>query len=209
MTFKVSPLRYTQIMNIVCYDNLTGNWFPSLYAFLTNKAQSSYEVIFDFIREYFKKQAISAKVNVILCDFEKSLHNALTGRFKMKIIGCYFHFVKALWMKAGRFGLKTKDNIENMKIIIDKLKILSHLPYDVRLDFLNIIQIQNSKIFENCKFNDFIKYFKKNYLDHTARFCNLLNYNLDFFDIEKNLYIRANNVVEGYNNRSLFIIVCF
>jgi len=62
-------------------------------------------------------------------------------------------------------------------------------------------KLKETKLFE--KYQAFLKYLDKNYIDENGRFTNLINYNLDTFDFstDNDLYIRSNNVIEGYHNR--------
>lgn len=95
-TFSVAPAKYYQLLNILTYNHMNSIWLPCLFAFMTSKTQSSYEIICDFILTYAKENAYSLKVSMIITDFERGLQNALISKFHVKIIGCYFHMVKAL-----------------------------------------------------------------------------------------------------------------
>ena len=152
-----------------------------------------------YVIEYAQEKRSSLKVKHILCDFEASLHKAILSRLDVVIICCFFHFVKSLWKKCAKLGLKTQENLTNTKQAIDHIKILVHLPVQLRQDYFK--KIESEKLFSGEKFKLFFNYLKKNYIGEKAKFASFLNYNLDGFDLENDLYIRSNNVIEGYHNR--------
>ena len=82
---------------------------------MTSKSQFNYEAIFDYIKSYAKENSLELQISLVLCDFEKGIHNALISNFKVKVIGCYFHFIKALWGKANKLGLKNKERIKKIQ----------------------------------------------------------------------------------------------
>ena len=43
---------------------------------------------------------------------------------RVMLVGCYFHFVQALWRRAAHEGLKKNDIIKTTKKIIHGIKIL-------------------------------------------------------------------------------------
>lgn len=104
-------------------------------------------------------------------------------------------------LKASKLGLKKNEVIKETKKIIDNIKILVHLPHDLRETFFEEIKSQNKEILQKNAFLIFLNFLEKNYVAKKSKFGSMLNYNLDEIDIGKELYIRSNNVIEGYNNR--------
>ena len=48
-----------------------------------------------------------------MCDFELNLRKSIKNNFeKCTLKGCYFHYVKNLWMKAKKIGLTKKKYIK-------------------------------------------------------------------------------------------------
>jgi len=68
-----------------------------------------------------------------MCDFEKGLRNALNMVFpEAEIIGCFFHYTKALWKKAAKLGLECKEKKPKTAILISIFVILGHIPVKER-----------------------------------------------------------------------------
>ena len=66
------------------------------------------------IIDEYKKEYIF-KNTIINCDFEKSLINSIRDEFKgVKIYGCYFHCIKALWKKSSDLSLRKKPLLEKL-----------------------------------------------------------------------------------------------
>ncbi len=84
----------------------------------------------------------------VMSDFEQGLINAIKFVFpKTKVLGCYFHFVKALWNRANKIGLRCKKYMLLTKLMLGYFKILIHLPLDCRKDLLNSMK----KLFSDIK----------------------------------------------------------
>ena len=80
----------------------------------------------------------------------------------------------------------------------------------MREQFMKFIEDNNPKILSMSNYKHFLTYFRKNYLDKKGKFSDFIKYNLDEFDnIENDLYIRSNNVIERYHNRSKFFTYYF
>ena len=125
-TFKIAPKNYYQILNIIGYDKTKNFNMPVFHIIMSNKSFESYNKIFqeilNLLDEY--KIKINFKNIIINCDFEKSLINAIRNNFKeIKIYGCYFHYVKALWKKASKLGLTKAKLLNNTKLLIFSFKI--------------------------------------------------------------------------------------
>ena len=125
-TFKIAPKNYYQILNIIGYDETKNFNMPVFHIIMSNKSFESYNKIFqeilNLLEEY--KIKINFKNIIINCDFEKSLINAIRNNFKeIKIYGCYFHYVKALWKKARKLGLTKSKLLSNTKLLIFSFKI--------------------------------------------------------------------------------------
>ena len=71
---------------------------------------------------------------------ESALHKAILNKMKVKIICCFFHLVKSMWKKCSKLGLKTKETLVSTKSLVDQIKILVHLPFEVREEYLERLQ---------------------------------------------------------------------
>ena len=60
-----------------------------------------------------------------MCDFEDALRTYIKATFsEAKILGCDFHFCKALWKNAGAFKLKNQAMLPKVKFVINALTII-------------------------------------------------------------------------------------
>lgn len=54
----------------------------------------------------------------VMCDFESALRDAIQHIIKpSKLLGCSFHYIKALWKKIKKLGLFRKFYIKDVKFI--------------------------------------------------------------------------------------------
>ena len=79
-----------------------------------------------------------------MSNFEVGLRNAIEKVFDLEkdnIVGCYFHFVKAIIARAKTLGLlpRKKENKES-KLMLGLLKILVHCKENLREDFFKVIK---------------------------------------------------------------------
>ena len=79
---------------------------------------------------------------------------------KSKIYGCFFHYVKALWKKAKKYGLCNKEKLKDTIILIFSFKVFQYLEKKDKNNFL--IEIKN--IYSNKNdYQKMIKYFESNW----------------------------------------------
>ena len=131
---------------------------------MSNKSFESYNKIFqeilNLLDEY--KIKINFKNIIINCDFEKSLINAIRNNFKeIKIYGCYFHYVKALWKKARKLGLTKSKLLSNIKLLIFSFKIYNKKKKKKKQDFVK--EIYDYFLSTEKDYKTFIKYFQTNW----------------------------------------------
>jgi len=165
-TFKVCPNRYYQLLILICNHEFTNTNVPCLYILMTSKEQVSYGYVFILIDQIIKQHGYNLKVTSIMSDYEEALRNSIRNIFpEAQLQGCYFHYVKALWSKASKLGLRKKSTIIDTKLLIFFMKILVHLPDEDEMKshfWKKILLVFGS----NAPFKDFLKYFEKNWLNH-------------------------------------------
>lgn len=104
-TFKSCPPPFSQIYTIHGYNAKTKKVVPLFFAFLHNKNEKTYGILFRLIKSrlpmwYPKK---------ITMDYEKSAMNAIHNIFPKSVIkGCFYHFCKSLFKKARALGIKSR-----------------------------------------------------------------------------------------------------
>lgn len=101
-TFLLSPPLFSQIFIILARRD-RGFVFPVLFALLPNKSARTYARLFEMIHTTWP----DLNPNVINCDFETALHQALrNGPFQnARIQGCFFHLVQNMRKHLAQFNL--------------------------------------------------------------------------------------------------------
>lgn len=120
-TFKVLPyhLKFCQlyIINVI----IKSRSFPLAYILMERRDCSSYEVIFSGIKQLIP----SVKVETCMTDYEAATRKALRIVFpKVRLAGCYFHYVKAVTKQFRRFGLKKDEKFEGVLQLVTALALL-------------------------------------------------------------------------------------
>jgi len=85
-----------------CTDIQHNNVFPSVFALLPNKMESTYCRLFEALK------SMKPKLNpdTIMIDFEKAVMSAILKTFPVtKIRGCFFHFTQSVWRHVQQAGL--------------------------------------------------------------------------------------------------------
>ena len=124
-----------------------------------------------------------------MLDFEKASRKALKVNFpEADIKGCYYHYAKALWAKAKKYGLTRKKISFETYTLIFSFKIYQFIPVKDKNDYLNeIFSLYSDK----PEYKKLVKYFVKNLKD-----CNFLDFEyLDKVQIQE----RTDNVSENFN----------
>ena len=86
MTFRCAPVKFTQILTIMCYYEVHQTWFPCLHAFLSTKSEIDYGSVFSFSVDFVKDAGNSLRLETVIWDFESALHKAILNKMKVKII---------------------------------------------------------------------------------------------------------------------------
>ncbi|KAL0881080.1 hypothetical protein ABMA27_002207 [Loxostege sticticalis] len=102
--------------------------FKICYAFLPNKKQKTYEIMFNLL----KSQVPEMNPKTFTTDYESSAMLAIRETFRdVKSQGCFFHFSRACWRKAEKLGLR-KTKI--LKSHVRRAISLAYLPKDFVMD---------------------------------------------------------------------------
>jgi hypothetical protein len=101
---------------------------PLIFALLSNKMQSTYELMFRIIKSQLPKY----RPKLFHCDFEVAAINALLLVYpKVQIIGCYYHWHRCMWRKAKSLK-KNKSKAE--KRIVSLCAALPLLPQEMLIN---------------------------------------------------------------------------
>ena len=104
----------------------------------------------------------------VMTDFEKGLQNSIALSFPTsKSLGCEFHFVKALWKKAGKLGLKKDSLKQNTRFVIGCFVVLGHIEDTKQRKFYfeELQEVYEELTQENTSYATSFTYFKNKWLN--------------------------------------------
>lgn len=191
-TFHCSPKNYYQLFNIIWREKKTGILLPLIFILMTSKSFFLYQDIFENIKTLLSNNNISIdfKKVFIMMDFEKGARKAIKKVFpKCKLLGCYFHYTKALWNKAKKQGLFKKEIFKDTYTLIFSLKIYVFIPTEEKKEYLERLK---NLYKEKRQFKSFLYYFEKYWS---------VNDFLNFEDCDRTDFIaRTDNACENFHN---------
>jgi len=192
-TFHSCPKNYYQLYNIIGKEKNSGVILPLIFIITTNKSYSLYYNIFSYIKSLINEYSleINFKKMFIMMDFEKPSRKAIKDIFpECNLMGCFFHFSKALWNKAKKKGLLKKEYFKKTYTLIFSLKIYIFIRESEKEEYLKEIK---NYFKENQKFKSLIDYFEKYWSKN-----NFLNFEkCDSKDIME----RTDNICETFHNK--------
>jgi len=130
-TFNVAPLLFTQLY--VIRVPLGESAATCVYAFLSNKHQSTYEELFTSILDRCSELGFQPDPMTVTIDFEQAVMNAVTTTFgpQTNVHGCFYHLTQSTWRKIQSLGLVQRyREEEDVKLFCGMLDGLAFLPLD-------------------------------------------------------------------------------
>ena len=89
------------------------------------KKYEEYFAAFSYLKLVALLQNFSLNPKFVICDFEKSLQGAISNVFpECKVLGYEFHFIKAMWKRAAKLGLRKDKKKKPTAIIISICTVL-------------------------------------------------------------------------------------
>ncbi|KAH9154586.1 hypothetical protein AeRB84_003342 [Aphanomyces euteiches] len=93
-TFRCTPSGFTQCIVLMVFDRCTKLYVPVFYVLSTSKSYDAYWNAMQYVSD---ASGESLKPKDIVCDFEKSLVNAVCDRFpSVQVMGCFFFTLSKL-----------------------------------------------------------------------------------------------------------------
>ena len=192
-TFKSCPRSFYQILNISGYLPEINSIIPIFMIPMTGKSEYLYDIIFKDVKQILSDNNFDIKdfPERIMIDFEIALQNSVKNNFPQSIInGCFFHFSKLMWSKAKTLGLCKKKELQKTKLFIFIIKLITFMNPDDKEKFFEKFEKYFS--IDNDKYQKFIKYFKKIWLN---------NKYINYYDLSKEEYLnRTNNYIESFHH---------
>ena len=173
-TFAVSPVGFQQLIVILVLLPDLNLFFPACYILATNKTQRLYENSLKTLSDVAEDEGFILEPKTIMSDFELGLQNAIKKVFKIsddngngtKLVGCFFHYVKALISRAKVLGFITRKSTDKKALILIGLfKIMAHCSLEKRLEFFK--EIEEMYASNGAKFKTFLTYHKRNWLSNS------------------------------------------
>ncbi|KAJ5070673.1 hypothetical protein M0811_10743 [Anaeramoeba ignava] len=160
-------------------------YIPTHYIALTDNSKNLYKYALNFLFTFLLQNQI--KLSYITCDFEWTLQQALKETIpQAKIVGCFFHFKKAVQAKLMKFAPTPTE--EEKQIIMEEIEILTFIPPE---EIEGKVQELANKF---SKFSKFFQYFRTTWLKKYGH----SRWNIHSYP---NLWERTNNPLEGYHKK--------
>ena len=136
-TFKTVPKLFSQLYSI--HAVIDGQVLPCVFALLPNKAQATYERMFDALLAKYPDLSPST----VLIDFEKSAINAFYSRFNgVNVQGCFFHLSQNIFKHVQREGLQGLYSTDpDFALFIRKIAALAFVPQEDVAFLFEMLQV--------------------------------------------------------------------
>ncbi|KAH9093759.1 hypothetical protein Ae201684P_016381 [Aphanomyces euteiches] len=167
-TFRCTPNGFTQCIVLMVFDCGTKLYVPVFYVLSTSKSYDAYWNALQYVND---TSGESLKPKEIVCDFEKSLVNAVCDRFSgVEVMGCFFHFKQACQRHMIKYRIPPGEvKIAMSSGVLDMLNVIE--PDKVEKQGIKWVR---RKIKESCdegglgyskqKWSRFWKYFVKTWI---------------------------------------------
>jgi hypothetical protein len=158
-TFKWCPKIWSQLLNIAVYHRGKQMYIPVGHVLMQTKMKQGYEA---WIRWF--KERLGLIADFITTDFEPALMDSSKSIFpNSQLVPWFFHFTKALWMEASRWGMKKRSLLKDSKMLLFQIKKLAFLPKESV--FKRFLLIKDQWANKAQPFLKFLEYFEAIWLD--------------------------------------------
>ena len=187
-TFHACPKHFYQCVTLLSRHEATGVFFPLCHCLLPDKSSETYDLMFDVITTNFSFPGLCW----ITVDFEwaliQSVKRWVKGNRRVRVIGCKFHFSKALnrrFRGTKRRKLSQPDQ--------EFLTLFQQLPFMNKEDITRVLHglatVQHAH-------DDFVAYVQK----HWMRDEMFTLWNLDGIEDDGLLSRYTNNGIEAFHS---------
>lgn len=104
---QVCPLKWTQLF--IVFGTLSDTCVPLCFSLLPDKLERSYNCMFSQIKNALTSRELELSASCFISDFEQNIGKCFNSNFDdaIKILGCYFHYGKAIWSRVKKAGMQT------------------------------------------------------------------------------------------------------
>lgn len=187
-TFKSAPKLFKQVFTI--HFVIQNHCVPVLFALLSDKTTRSYTKVLNVLKSRCDYLGIEFKPKVVFSDFELAIVNSFRNVYNIRIRGCWFHFVQAIYKKINFYGLSIAYKRDPQFYKLCRMLFnLALIPPSLVKSYFNIISNEMKGI-KKFKVNPFLNYFHKTWISETARYpISIWNHYKDEF--------RSSSCIEG------------
>ena len=175
-------------------SNKTVN-MPVAYALMQNKSQSSYEAVFQKIKEMIEEGGPS-QVEMVMCDYERAIWNSLRAVWPTaRVKGCWFHYCQAIYkrVKHEKLGNGFFNHIQVHKMARRLMTLALVDRNSIPLLFAELKRKYEPQINTSPGVKNLFNYFEKFWLHGTADGFGPKDYSC------YRQHIRTTNIVESWN----------
>lgn len=171
-SYKSCSKEFCEIYTVhIMFTN--GETIPVFHCMLPNKKEETYSICFNKLNSVFisftGSPLFSPQTSCFL-DFESSAFNALL-QFTPSIHGCSFHYMKSIYQRIVKLGLKKEFFSNNIfRSLVKKFMHLCYLKKNTILEQFNVIKntiLKNEHKFNNVIYNkmlEFLVYFESTWI---------------------------------------------
>ncbi|CAF1581636.1 unnamed protein product, partial [Didymodactylos carnosus] len=123
--------------------------FPCVFGLLPNRNKSTYQQLFQELKDVAASMNQIWKPERIITDFETSLIPTISSKFPETLHkGCYFHHNQAIYRRIQKLGLSTAySEDEEIRSCCRKLMAIALLPlHEVESSFFNLRATVNARV---------------------------------------------------------------
>lgn len=129
-TFKITKTPFKQLFSIHAFirKGESMKQIPLMYVVMSRRLTQDYVAVFKRILEFLPHQ--ECEVREVVADFEKATWNAVLRVFPgVSILGCGFHWAKAVFSKIKKIGLgPAYSKSDSCRSIMPRFLVLNLLP---------------------------------------------------------------------------------
>jgi hypothetical protein len=125
-TFKSSPAIFTKIYTL--HIELHSQFFPVVMALLPDKQEQTYRRFIRVMCNEATNRQLHLQPQVVHCDYEMAVFNAVQLEWGVQATGCLFHFDQSIYRHVQSIGLQVNYNTDNPPGVRKWLRRIMALP---------------------------------------------------------------------------------
>ncbi|CAF3034371.1 unnamed protein product, partial [Rotaria sp. Silwood2] len=151
-TFSATPPFFDQLFTLHALK--FECCFPCIFCLLPDRKKSTYQQLFQVLKDMAASMNRIFKPERIISDFESSLVSIIPAEFPQAVHqGCYFHYTQAIYRRIQSLGLSTAySQDEEIRYCCRKLMAIALLPIEeVENSYYNLRSTSSTKVKEELR----------------------------------------------------------